>query len=238
MIFNLNERLVWRGLYGDEYHQSISAYKFLKETTPFINAAFHSASGFYKKTVDVSIDYCTWCKEKDNSLNEASLIDLQKFFIGAIGEVFAIIMSAEQKSLYIPEKKSSVRFTDVRFNSELDYGVDLCGRITINKKSQDCVFQCKFWNPISDKKITAEMLAKAYAEGVERNYINPKQENNIVIFWLGDNSHVSAYCKKSPWYKHAIFIDKEVLDNPNNLGNTNTDFWKILKDKLNNLDNL
>lgn len=239
MLFNnfgLENRLIWKGLYGDELYPSLSINSFIKDRNPFEDLGFRSCDGFFKASVNIANEYCKWCKDKHPSLNEEDLNDLFTFFIGTIGEVFMFLISVIHPTLYISEKKMNFTFSDLKFNEEDDYGVDLYGKVTFKGKTNSCVFQCKFWSPNSDKYITTTIVEKAYAEGVKRGYIKHNQTNNVVIFWLGDDSHVSNWCKQSPFYENAIFIDKKVLDYPDNIKNTN--FWETLKVELTNIGNL
>lgn len=228
----LKNRLTWKSLSGQEKRPSFSIDKYIKENGIF-NCNFRSAAGFFDASVIEARKYSVWCKSKHPTLTEEELDDLIKFFIGTIGEIFVYYIPICRPTLYIKEKKSNFIFSDLHFNDN-DYGVDLYGKVTVKKKTYNCVFQCKFWSPRSDRKITSDILSKAHSDAIEHNYIKQKENDNIFIFWLGDESHVSQWFKDNPASRHAVFIDKEVLD----YNFSDTEIWKKLREELNNLGNL
>lgn len=226
-----NQHAVWRGLDGECFIMKVSILRFFKECNPFTGMNVKNTNEFYRKMTAVADQYVTWTKnELKECENDVLDRELKNFFIGYIGEQFFLSLLQQEKRLYIKAEKQIFTFDYVapRIIDESDFGVDLTGQVTANDGIvKDCAIQVKFWNPFAkrnDAMMSNKLLQGVFADAVCNDIIDAKQDKNIFVCWLGDDSKVSKWARRNePLYKHIVFIDRNVLKD--NIDNKLPNFW-------------
>lgn len=222
---------IWRGIDGESAIQRVSILKFFAETHPFESIDVKNTSSFYNKMCAIADSYVEWAlKTLQKEHNEILDRELRNFFIGYIGERFFLFLLQNEKRLYIKSEKQIFTFDYVapRILDEDDFGVDLTGQVTGNDGiTKDCAFQVKFWNPFvknNDAVMSNKLLQGVFADAVCNDIINPSEDKNIFVCWLGDDSKVSKWARRNEkLYKHIVFIDRTVLKD--NIDNKMPNFW-------------
>ena len=228
-------RFTWKGLYGNSAYVPISLHNYNNATKALTVLKFSNTLSFFKEMKSASIDYSNWCKSKMN-LTQDEVLDLQKFFIGCIGEFFFFKLFEEKKQIIISYKKKAYTFYNICPRSEKDYdfGIDLTGTVSVLDKTYDCALQVKFWSPfVHESFMTYEILAKAYTDAVANKMINIEDSENIFVCWLGNTeTDSSRWIEKSPIYKNIVFIDRTVLSQ-----NVDGDkmFWENINKDISNI---
>ena len=167
-------------------------------------------------------DYANYAATSNPS---ASVQDIEFWFRGAIGEWFFIdcfLQAYGNKFLVkIPNTNQvqQVSFTlaaPTIYTGCADYGVDIVG---IDNNGKSVVGQVKFYNPWSNEptQINYETLSKTDCQGMNEEWIDPKQEQSIYLFWLGDKKQGSLHCNLSKWllsndcpltkYNKVVYVD-------------------------------
>lgn len=237
------DKFTWKGLYGDTPKYSITIVEFANETGAFDNIVrYKNAKAFRKSMEGVAEEYTRWVLSK-GIYSQDELSDIRDFFMGAMGEYFFMGMLAKVKCFLVKNETNGrivrydLDYVAPRLIGEMDFGVDLTGRISKGKKSYNCAIQVKFWNPSTNCKITEKIASSAFTDGVINNFIKPKEESNIVICWLGDTSKVSRYLRQNEaLYKHIVFIDNDVIDR--SVNGAMCDFWDWMYDNIKDIKNL
>jgi hypothetical protein len=236
--YKANEDAVWkhrfmyRGLYGDTVVPSASISKFNHDTGKLSTLkGINSIGDFYKAIKKLAEEYVAWVKEIDPIYTDVECHDMGNFFVGALGEFFVARLLEDTKCLYTINGNTAVRYD---FNyvapilpSEKDFGVDLTGMVNDRR----CVIQVKFWNPMTAEVISIDTFQKAYAEGVAKRLIDPYEEKNVVMCWLGDESTVSYHLKENKELaEHIIFVNRKAMEMA--VEKRNNIFWENLTNKL------
>lgn len=246
-ISNYNQtwliRFTWNGLFNDSPQNAISIIKFAKETNIFDNIpTFKNVKDFYKYIKKTANEYVSWCKTKDIYTDDECK-DLNNFFTGALGEFFFTVFMQNVKTLLIKNintnklERFDFDYVCPRLVNEIDYGVDLTGMVSRNNSWYNCAIQVKFWNPFTDNMITNTIVSGVDSDACRNHFINPEDNYNIFICWLGTDKNVSRYLKANKLlYKHLVFIDMDVLNI--NVNNKLPQFWMILNDNIKNIKNI
>lgn len=154
-----------------------------------------------------------------------SVKDIEFWFRGTIGEWFFIdCFLQEYGNGFLVKLPNSNQVQQVAFKLATptmytgcaDYGVDLLG---IDNNGNGVVGQVKFYNPWSNEptQINYETLSKTDCQGLNEEWIDPKQEKSIYLFWLGDKKQGSLHCNLSKWlldkncpltkYNRVVYVD-------------------------------
>lgn len=235
------DRFTWNGLYNDLPQNAVSIVNFEQETQAFKKLAeLTDARTFYKEVSKLAMAYVQWCITKDK-YDAMEQQDLRNFFMGAVGEFFFMVLLQEVRCILIKNlitrkiERFDFSYVCPRLEGEIDYGVDLTGKISNGSTYRNCAIQVKFWNPDTDTPITNKIASGVFADAVCNNFIDIRESNNIVVCWLGDTRKVSRFLKENrKLYKHIVFIDMEALDN--SVNKSNPFFWKTLREKLINIE--
>lgn len=233
-------RFTWRGLYGDKAYYAVNVLRFFKENPDLLEVlrGVRNVRTFREKLTKLAKEYVKWANKIEPHTDD-ELNDLKKFFIGGIGEFFFTGLFNDVKAILKVENGVEYRYdfnyTAPRLIGEDDWGVDLTSIVSDIHGDRNCVVQVKFWNPYIKSTIDMDIAASAFTDGVLNNFINPEEEKNIVICWLGDEEkEVSTFLKKNKClYKHVIFIGKQSLNLT--INEKNGIFWDSLVDKLHEL---
>ena len=231
---NSTHHAIWRGLNGKSMVNKVSILKFFSEVKPFDGITVKNTLGFYNKMTDIAEQYVRWALEvlhEEEDIDARLNRELRNFFVGYIGERFFLYFLQQEKSIYIKSEKQIYTFDYVapRIFDEQDFGVDLTGQATGNDGVvKDCAFQVKFWNPYiasGDTQMTNKIFSEIFADAVSNGIINPTEDKNIFVCWLGDASKVSEWARlNTKLYKHIVFIDRDVLKD--NIDNKRPNFWE------------
>lgn len=123
--------------------------------------------------------------------------ELGNFLQGAIGEWLVIdcLLQNNPTLTVIDPNTNTVSYeqfvmaTPTIYTGCKDYGVDLVG---LDKNGKGVVGQVKMWNPYNRKEqIKYQTLAKTNTQGIEEDWIDPKQERSIYLFWFGNKKQGS-----------------------------------------------
>ena len=231
-------RLTWCGIYGNAPKPTINIWEFNRNTGALGNfIGVTNIDQFYKISKKTADKYVNWVKVVDDIYTDYEYNDMFNFFVGGIGEFFFANFLDEVRGLYVREGGQLARY-DFSYISPLligekDFGIDMTGMVN----DKNCVIQVKFWNPYAKEILTTDVLQKAYAEGVANDYIDPKQEKNVVICWLGNEELISSHLHDNKKIEeHIVFVDKETIGRT--IDNRYTTFWNNLTEKLTNFGTL
>lgn len=215
-----------------------SIINFEKETGYFKNLGEITNSKDFYKAVNVgSLVYAAWVDNRKPGSYD--LLDLQNFFKGVIGEYFFMLLMNEVGCFEIMNYKSGklerydFKYICPRFASESDYGCDLTGVVARKDRSYNCAVQVKFWNPEDQHhQIVVRHAQSLYADASHKSnrFINPEEDKNLIICWLGIAKNVSMCLQRCNLYSDIVFIDNSVLDRC--INNKIPHFWSILQKKL------
>ena len=161
----------------------------------------------------------------------------------ALGEFFFTVLMQNVKTILIKNintnklERFDFDYVCPRLVNEIDYGVDLTGMVSRNNSWYNCAIQVKFWNPFTDNMITNTIVSGVDSDACRNHFINPEDNYNIFICWLGTDKNVSRYLKANKLlYKHLVFIDMDVLNI--NVNNKLPQFWIILNDNIKSIKNI
>lgn len=239
-------RFIWQGLYGKAHIESLSIYRFARETGSFNNLPiFSSVAKLHKHIHDtLCTEYVKWCKEKDltiftntyNGREDDVEKDLRNFFLGAMGEYFFVFFLEEIGEIVVNGHPYSFKYVHPLLSKESDSGVDLCGVIVKHSKYEDsCVIQVKFWNPFIDVKITDNIISRAATTGIYNDYIIKDGEcENIVVCWLGKDGAMGAtkfLRNNNNLFSHCLILGQDTLNKKINNKRNNT-FWIDFNERM------
>lgn len=217
----------WNGLFGGTPKNTINLTKYFYRNKSFFEGMSNvknviSYRNFLKKEVK---NYIAWVSLIEPTYTDEEKDDISRFFVGTMGEVFFFCLL--QSKVTFVMNKATYTFRNVAPILYNDFGVDgTCSYSnSIENKEIECAIQVKFWEPFADVKLPLKVVQGTYGQAVADTIIDPKENRNVLICWLGDDSKVSRFIEKDTSIeKHLIFMDMKVLDS--NINDKVPFFWK------------
>lgn len=227
-------RFTWLGVDGKTPKHTTNIARFINETNAIEDLrGVYNVTDLYKKVDELANKYVSWVQSKGNNYNKKICTDIRNFFVGALGEFFFVELLNEVRCLYTPIpssnefKRFDFHYISPMLKNDRDFGLDLVG--VANDKP--IVIQVKFWNPFGKEKLPMEIFQKADSEGCRNEYINPQDNDNIFLCWLGSEERGFNVIKENKVFKNKIVvIGRTTLDF--SINNTNKIFWEYLGVKL------
>lgn len=237
------EKSVWMDRFiwcrnGKDPKGTTSITEFNKATSAFANMKdVYNVDDLQKEVSSLAEKYVEWVKTFPNTGYVAEdYNDMRNFFIGAIGEYFFYKLMSEARYILAPNNIGElVDYNFHRVSPTLkqsdDFGVD----VYFYANDIPCVGQVKFWNRFSKHEPGIKVIQGACSEGVMGGSLDPNHENNVFVFFLGDERSMYSHLAKdwSKYRKHVVPIGKTAMDWTVN--GKNKMFWDSFKKSLNEL---
>lgn len=223
-------RLTYKGINGKLPKHTISIINFNKDTNAFNNIGeVNNVNDFWNEVNKLATKYIDWIKTKNN-YNDKECTFIHNFFIGAIGELFFYILFDEVRCLIVPDSDNVYYRYDFSYVAPTTIGIKDGGvDFTAIVNDTPSVIQIKFWNPNAKKRMSLDVIQKAYAEGISNDMIDKDTNNNVFICWLGNESTIYNCVKDNyrQYKKNIVAIGRNTLDRC--INNRNNVFWNKLK---------
>jgi hypothetical protein len=221
-------RFTWKES-GKYPKHTTSIYNFLQSTNILNNITYaYNVCDLFKLIDKLSDEYIEWVKSKHKSYTKKDYDNMKTFFIGAIGEYFVFRLLNDVKCIMVSiDGDAKCERFDFNYVSptlsgeESDCGIDM---YCIANDVQS-VMQIKFWNPFTKNKLEPKIYHSMNSEGIDKEFINHSDNNNIFLFWLGNENtaYSSIVGKETIRKKHFVVIGKKSL--MASIDNRNKVFW-------------
>lgn len=225
---------------GKYQKPTISIMAFNKATGAFanMNSSSMTADKMQGTVSSIADKYVDWVKTFPNTgYGVKDYDDMRNFFVGAIGEYFFFKLISEVRCILAPNNIGElVEYNFHKASPTLspfdDFGVDLY----FYANDVSCVGQVKFWNRFTKHDPGIKVIQSTYAEGVAARAIDPYVDNNVFLFFLGNESSIHSNLAKEGWRKYkknVVPIGHDALSA--SIDNRNKMFWHDFVDSISSI---
>ena len=246
-VYTANKYDIWKKRFvwmkrGKDPQYRIGIMRFIKETDEFEKVIEQgvptNTDELFNVVTQLADKYVAWANGKDGEIQgytEEDYDDMRNFFVGAIGEYFFVYLLTEVKCVSCYNKNKEYNRFDFRYTSLYqgkDFGIDVVSVVSTYLADMSCAIQVKFWNPFNeDETPDMSMFQKLGYEGYRNGYADPKQDHNLFLCWLGDESRIFNTIKDNDMLLRSVsVIGKNSLNETVN--NRNRFFWNGLFQSL------